>query len=436
MLSIFRNSWKVPEIRKKLFFIILMLAVYRIGTVIMLPGVAPIYTDTDAPMVLIMMLIGGNPGTIFAMGIQPYITASIIMQLLTVAIPALERMKKEGEEGRKKINQITRVSAIGLAFVQGTATVYGLSVGDGFLPGYNNFFVWMVSVGAIVTGTMFIMWIAELITEKGIGNGTSFIITANILAALPGGLIYLWDQANINWVSLLLVLLIVASFVFIIAFAVLIQEGERKIPVQYSKKMVGKQLYGGQTSHIPVKVNIAGVMSIIFASSMLGLPMLINNFFPNAIGDGVIRFFHMSTPTGALIYVILIFCFTFFYTSFSVNPAEMAENLKKNGGAIPGVRSGAPTRDYIARTVNRLSWIGACFYSAVALIPILFEWITGFIRAAVDGGRYEFFGEGSFYAIRVGFGGTTLLIVVGVGLELVKQMESQLLTRHYKGFLS
>jgi len=429
MLAVFQNAWKVPEIRKKLFFIIMMLAVYRIGCHIGLPGINPDFlAPSDENVMLIMMLMGGNQGTIFAMGIQPYITASIIMQLLTVAIPPLERLKKEGEEGRKKINQITRVSAIGLAIVQGSATVYSMSGPFGaFRPGYQNMFVYLIAIISIVTGTMFIMWISELITEKGIGNGTSFIITANILSSLPRGAMMMWGVATQNVLSGILVVFILTLFVFIIAFTVMIQEGERRLPVQYSKKMVGKQLYGGQTSYIPVKVNIAGVMSIIFANSLLGIPQLIAGFVNNPAGWLVTweRLFRSSGPFrdswfGAILYVVLIFCFTFFYTSFSVNPVEMAENMKKNGGAIPGVRSGKPTSDYIQRTVTRLSWIGACFYSIVALIPLLIEWITTAFNNPV----------------RVGFGGTTLLIVVGVCLELVKQMESQLLTRHYKGFLS
>ena len=419
MLGVFRNAWKVKEIRTKLYFILMMLAVYRLGSHIGLPGIdaSALVAQGGDNVALIMMLMGGNPGTIFAMGIAPYITASIIMQLLTVAIPYLERLKKEGEEGRKKINQFTRVGAVFLALLQGSATVFSLSQGGFFRPGYMNPFIYVLSVICLVTGTIFIMWIAELITEKGIGNGASFIITANILASLPMGVTTLWYHATAGgFLNALIVGIVVILFAFIVAFAVLIQEGERRLPVQYSKKMVGKQLYGGQTSYIPIKVNIAGVMSIIFASSLLGIPQLILGFFPNAGWVSTIApWLSQTSPTGAAIFVILIFCFTFFYTSFAVNPVEMAENMKKNGGAIPGVRSGKPTSDYIQRTVTRMSWIGGVFYSAVALIPVIIEWITG---------------------ISVGVGGTTLLIVVGVGMELVKQMESQLLTRHYKGFLS
>ena len=437
MLGVYSNAIKVKDIRRKLFYILLVLLIFRIGSTIPLPGI-----DMELLGLHMMgldggilgMIIGGEHGTIFAMGIGPYITSSIIMQLLTVAIPKLEQLKKEGEEGRKKINQITRILAVVMAVLQASATVF--SQRTFFVEGHQNLFVWFVAAITMVAGTMFIMWMSELLTEKAIGNGASFIIFANILSALPGGIMTLYAAASVPGIgNAIMVLGILILFVFVVAFAVLVQDGQRKIPVQYSKKMVGRQTYGGQSSFIPVKVNIAGVMSIIFAMSILGFPQQIMMFFPMdpAIMAGeappttfmhVVEFLNMTSftnigpvpiPFGAIIYVFLIFCFTFFYTSFAVNPVEMAENLKKNGGFIPGIRPGKPTSDYIARTVNRLSWIGAVFYSVIALIPIVVEWVTG---------------------IAVGFGGTTLLIVVGVALELVKQLESQLLMRNYKGFLN
>jgi len=429
MLGVYSNAWKVKDIRRKLLYILLVLLIFRVGSAIPLPGIdmgllGEIMTG-DAG--ILGMIIGGEQGTIFAMGIGPYITASIIMQLLTVAIPKLEQLKKEGEEGRKKINQITRILAVVMAVLQASGTVF--SQRFVFMEGHQNLFVYFVAALTMVAGTMFIMWMSELLTEKAIGNGASFIIFANILSALPGGFMTLYYASLGSVFNAILVIFIVVIFVFVVAFAVLVQDGQRKIPVQYSKKMVGRQTYGGQSSFIPVKVNIAGVMSIIFAMSIMGFPQQILMFFPQdpAAEPGVlmhiVEFLHMTTftylgpvpvPFGAMIYVFLIFCFTFFYTSFAVNPVEMAENLKKNGGFIPGIRPGKPTSDYIARTVNRLSWIGAVFYSVIAMIPVVIEWITG---------------------IAVGFGGTTLLIVVGVALELVKQLESQLLMRNYKGFL-
>ena len=431
MLGVYSNAWKVKDIRRKLLYILLVLLIFRVGSAIPLPGIdmgllTAMMVGQDAG--ILGMIIGGEQGSIFAMGIGPYITSSIIMQLLTVAIPKLEQLKKEGEEGRKKINQITRILAVVMAVLQASGTVF--SQRFVFMEGHQNLFVYFVAALTMVAGTMFIMWMSELLTEKAIGNGASFIIFANILSALPGGFMTLYAAASVpGIINALMVVLILVLFVFVVAFAVLVQDGQRKIPVQYSKKMVGRQTYGGQSSFIPVKVNIAGVMSIIFAMSILGFPQQIGMFFPLAEGaepralEHIVNFLRMTgftnigpvpIPFGAMIYVFLIFCFTFFYTSFAVNPVEMAENLKKNGGFIPGIRPGKPTSDYIARTVNRLSWIGAVFYSVIAMIPVVIEWVTG---------------------IAVGFGGTTLLIVVGVALELVKQLESQLLMRNYKGFL-
>ena len=430
MFGVYSNAWKVKDIRRKLLYILGVLLIFRIGSQIPLPGLdrAVLTEQMFGDAGIIGILLGGEMGTIFAMGIGPYITASIIMQLLNVAVPYLERLKKEGEEGRKKINQYTRVLAVAMAVLQAGGTVFSQRVA--FVHG--GIFVYIVAALTMIAGTMFIMWMSELLTERAIGNGASFIIFANILAALPGGVMTMYYATLGSVWNAIIVVIILVLFVFIIGFAVLIQEGQRKIPVQYSKKMVGRQTYGGQSSFIPVKVNIAGVMSIIFAMSFLGFPRQIMMFLPPPeVGADptflmrAVEFLSIThftwiggivpIPFGAIIYVLLIFAFTFFYTSFAVNPVEMAENLKKNGGFIPGIRPGRPTSDYIGRTVNRLSWIGAVFYSVIAMIPVIIEWVTG---------------------IATGFGGTTLLIVVGVAMELVKQLESQLLMRNYKGFLN
>jgi len=413
MFGVYANAFKVKDIRTKLLYILLVLLIFRIGSRIPLPGIdmARLASEIAGDFGIIGMIVGGEMGTIFAMGIGPYITASIIMQLLTVAVPKLEQLKKEGEEGRKKINQYTRVLAVAMAVLQASGTVFSWRA----VFHHQNFFVYFVAALTMIAGTMFIMWMSELLTEKAIGNGASFIIFANILASLPMGFWMLYDASLGSIWNAVTVILIIIIFVLIVAFAVLVQDGQRKIPVQYSKKMVGRQMYGGQSSFIPVKVNIAGVMSIIFAMSILGFPQQLTMFFPDSEGlRNAAQFLSFSSPFGAVIYVVLIFCFTFFYTSFAVNPVEMAENLKKNGGFIPGIRPGKPTSDYISRTVNRLSWIGAVCYSIIAMIPVVIEWTLD---------------------IQVGFGGTTLLIVVGVALELVKQLESQLLMRNYKGFL-
>jgi len=420
VFSVFANAWKVKDIRKKIMYVLLMLLIYRIGCHIPLPGILgdKLTGSLDPSRLdnLFALIAGGDQGSIFTMGIGPYITSSIIMQLLTVAIPKLEQIQKEGEEGRKKINQYTRVVAIVLAVLQGSATVFSLQQ-KGMFSADANMFVYIIATLAIVTGTMFIMWMSELLTERAIGNGSSFIIFANILSSLPLAVFSLYDIATGGIFEAVKVITMVILFIGVIAFVVLIQDGERRIPVQYSKKMVGKQMFGGQSSFIPIKVNIAGVMSIIFAISLLQFPQTIAGFFaePPVWLLNLSEWLSITAPIGAILYVVLIFCFTFFYTSFAVNPIEMAENMKKNGGFIPGIRPGRPTSEYIQRTIDRLSWIGAVFYSILAMTPVLLGWIFG---------------------INVGFGGTTLLIVVGVALELDKQLESQLLMRHYKGFLN
>ena len=418
MFSVLINAFKVKELRQKLFVVIVLVGVYRLGAAIPLPGVNltawQFIRSQGTNQTLFATIVGGEYGTIFQMGIGPFITASIIMQLLCVAIPKLEQIQKEGQEGRKKIGRITRFLAVGLALVQGGGTIFALQQ-DG-LFNHPNWLSWIAATAAIVAGSIFVMYIGELITEKGIGNGSSFIIFSNIISGAPAavmmgvGII----QSMEPWLIAGFVIMLI-MFIALVAFAVLIQEGERRLPVQYSKKMVGRQMYGGQSTYMPIKVNIAGVMAIIFAISLLQVPATVAGFYP---APGVVRMTEvlaLTAPAGFILYAVLIVCFTFFYTSFAVNPVEMAENLKKNGGVIPGVRSGKPTSDYIARTVHRLSTIGAGFYVVLAMTPIVFQLISG---------------------MDVGFGGTTLLIMVGVALETVKQLESQLLMRHYKGFLS
>ena len=416
MFRIFANAWKIQDIRKKMLYVIMILCVYRIGTHIPIPGLdlymLQFIREQQQGAALLFSIIAGGGTGILMLGIGPYITSSIIMQLLTVAIPALENMKKEGEDGRKRINQITRVLTVVLAFVQGAAMV------TSFSAYFNNpnIFVYLVAILSLVAGTIFVMWLGELLTEKGIGNGASFIIFANILASLPASARNMYETGATSSDNMVRVVVLMLLLVATMAFVVLIQGGERRIPVQYSKKMVGRQMYGGQSSYIPLKVNIAGVLSIIFAISLLQFPSLLSTFF--TVGptmEVVIRWLNISHWFGAILYIVLIFFFTFFYTSFSINPVEMAENMKKSGGFIPGIRPGKPTADYIDRTIYRLSWIGACAYAIIASIPTVLQWTLG---------------------LRVGFGGTTLLILTGVALEIVKQVESQLLQRHYKGFLS
>ncbi|MFV0441432.1 MAG: preprotein translocase subunit SecY [Lachnospirales bacterium] len=413
MFSVFRNAWKVKDIRSKLIFVLLVLAVYRLGMQILLPGMdyalfEAAKTQAAGGQTLYAMIAGGGTGSIFALGIGPYITASIIMQLLTVAIPSLEQLQKEGAEGRKKINQISRILAVFFAVIQGAGAVFSLR----YYFVYQNMLVYVMATLAMVTGTIFVMWMAELINEKGIGNGSSFIIFSNILSQLPSGVTTLYNMIQEDFVTgTLTAIALLAIFLVIIVFVVLVQGGERRIPIQYSKTGRG----GANTSYIPMKVNIAGVMAIIFAVSLMQFPAMLNQFFQNDMIATVADFLSLSSFSGAIIYVILIFVFTFFYTSFAINPTEMAENLKRSASYIPGIRPGKPTSDYFERTVYRLSWIGASCYALIALAPILLEFI---------------------FKINVGFGGTTLLITTSVCLELTKQLESQLVMRHYKGFLN
>jgi len=424
LFKILVNAWKVKDIRTKLIFIALLLLVYRLGTHIPLPGVdiALLYGGTIDRLStdnLFSLIAGGGYGTVFAMGIAPYITASIIMQLLTYAIPKLSQMQKEGEDGRKKIQQITRFVAVGMALINGAALTFSYSRLSGEVSSlfrHNNMLTFVMATVGMVTGTIFIMWLAELLTEKGIGNGASFIIFANILSSLPSGAYALYTMITggdtlRGWITVIAILVV---FALIIGFVVLVQEGERRIPVQYSKKMAGRTMYGNQSSYIPIKVNIAGVMSIIFAISLLQFPRQIWGFFPSETLGRIVGYLETTHIVGAIVYIAMIFMFTFFYTSFAINTTEMAENMKKNGGFIPGIRPGKPTTEYVQKTVDRMSLIGAILYSIIAITPVIFQRVTGMSGM---------------------FGGTTLLIVTGVALEFIKQLESQLLMRHYKGFL-
>ncbi|MCL2610695.1 MAG: preprotein translocase subunit SecY [Defluviitaleaceae bacterium] len=410
----------------------MILFIYRIGANIPMPGIdlsmwqtfragggagGGLFGDT-----LFNAIAGGGFGTIFAMGIGPYITASIIMQLLGVAIPKFEQLKKEGEEGKRKMNQITKVLAVVMAVLQGAGMVFSFYQMNLFI--YPTFVTYLIAMLSLVTGTIFVMWLGELITEKGIGNGTSFMIFANILSALPGALVNLGVMAWFgNWAQAVVIVLLALLFFVLICLAILIQEGERRIPVQNSKKAVGTATHAGaNSSFIPIKVNIAGVMALIFSLSILQFPAMIQSINPNSeILNTIVHHLSLTMPVGAILYMLLIVAFTFFYTSFAVNPREMAENLKKNGGFIPGIRPGQPTTEYIERTIHRISWIGAISYVMLAMIPIVFEVAMSFVPGIAP--------------ITVGFGGTTLLIVTGVALELVKKLQSNMLMRHYKGFL-
>lgn len=420
MLDVFKNAWKVKDLRKKLIYTLIMLFIIRLGAHIPVPGVnnallKQSFGDNMAMSMYSLIAGGGLENlAIFSLGIGPYINASIIMQLLTVAIPKLEQLSKEGEDGRKKLSKYSRNLTIVLALIQAAGTVYSLR--GVFVEA--NLWLYFVAIVAMVAGSTFIMWIGEQITANGVANGSSLIIFVNIISNLPKAVTSLWLTATgsgvAGWVKVILLLII---FVAVIVFVILVQEGERRLPVQYSKKMVGRKMYGGQSTFIPIKVNTAGVISIIFAISLLQFPQQIGQFIPNKAAwfEKLIEYLQISHPVGAVLYVALIVFFSFFYTSIVFNPVEIADNMKKNGGFIPGIRPGQPTANYIGKVSNRITMAGAVCYSIIALVPVLFQWI---------------------FKMNVGFGGTTLMIVVGVCLDTIKQMESQLLMRHYKGFLS
>ena len=355
--------------------------------------------------------------TIFAMGITPYINSSIIMQLLTVAIPKLEQLSKEGEEGQKKITQYTRYLTIGLAFVQSIGITYGLAnQAGGQIMKYNSAWVYFVVALTLTAGTAFLMWLGEQITEKGIGNGISMIIFASIVSRIPVAAVSLWNLAfEVGTISPWSLPFIVIFIVALIAGVVFIDMGQRRIPVQYAKRVVGRKVYGGQSTHIPLKVNSSGVLPIIFAVSLLSLPQTIGYFFPDS---GFYRFieahFSQSSAAYAVTYALLIVFFTFFYSQISFNPIEVANNLKQYGGFVQGIRPGKPTSDYLLRISNRITLVGSLFLAAVAIIPIAVASIT---------------------KIPMYLQGTSILILVSVALETSKQLEAQMVMRHYKGFL-
>ncbi len=413
------NAWKVPELKKKMIFTIWMMAVLRIGAVIPAPGVNPLMISAmlagnmdNNLFGLINVITGGGFATmsIFAFGVGPYITSSIIIQLLTIAITKLEELSKEGEDGKKKINKMTRYLTLVIATLQSSATTLML---------YNSYIliertpqVFALTLLSFVAGSMLVMWIGEQITVKGVGNGISLIIFINIVASLPGQVNTLFATGEVAIAIIVLLLLII-----MVGFAVGMSLGERRITVQYAKRMSGRKVYGGQSQNIPIKVNLAGVLPVIFSMSLIQFPEIITNLFvsePNETWMTVIENLRWDTPIGGTIYVILIFAFAFFYSTIAFNPVDIAANMKKSGGFIPGIRPGKPTSDYLSKIATHVTFLGAIFLSILALTPLILEVISG---------------------MPIAFGGTSLLIVVGVALETVKQLESQMLMRQYKGFL-
>ncbi|WP_026477635.1 preprotein translocase subunit SecY [Alkaliphilus transvaalensis] len=425
MISTLRNAWKIPDLRSKIVYTFMMLVIFRLGSVIPVPGINIDYVRAIVSQAGLLgffdLFSGGAFGnmTIFALSITPYITASIIMQLLTIAIPSLEEMAKEGEEGRKKIAQYTRYATVVLALIQAA----GISIGlfGSALISRDPFSVTVV-VLTLTAGTAFLMWLGEQITEKGIGNGISLLIFAGIVSRVPFSIKEIWFQLQQGTLSPISLIVFLALSVVIIAAVVAIQEGTRKIPVQYAKRVVGRKMYGGQSSHIPLKVNQSGVIPVIFAMSLLSFPQTISLFFGQDSGfaNWVATWLNPNSINiwGVVIYsllsAVLIIFFTYFYTAITFNPVEISTNMKKHGGFIPGIRPGKPTTDYLNKVLNRITLAGAVFLATIALLPTILMRITG---------------------MQIAFGGTALLIVVGVALETMKQVEAQMLMRHYQGFL-
>ena len=441
------NAWKIPELRKKMLYTILLLAIFRFGCYITAPGVdveiLNAITSTTANSITntINIITGGafSSFSIFALSISPYITASIIIQLLAFAIPALEEMSKEGENGRKRLSAYTRYLAVVLAAIEAFGIYMAYRNQGVFLT--SSALSPMIFILSLTAGSTLLMWIAEQLTSRGIGNGTSMLIFAGIVSRLPQAATYLYAVASTGVGGAVTAIAVIIGAIILIAGVVWVTEAERRIPVQYAKRVAGRKMYGGQSTFIPMKLAMAGVLPVIFAMSFMQLPALIIQLVNNNIATstgfwaGVYKVFAFTSlneslidaTTGAvnwsivgygllhiLLYVLLIVAFTFFYTlAMAFNPVEVANNLKKNGGFIPGIRAGKPTSEYLSKVLTRITAFGSVFLAIIAVLPILTQ----------------------FAGLSISFGGTAILIVVGVALESVKQLESQMLTRHYKGFL-
>lgn len=417
MASALDNLLKATELRKKVFFTLAMFIVFRAGTQIPVPGVNAAMIErlfTSGNLFGLLDLFSGgalSKFSIFAMSITPYINASIITQLLTVVIPTLEEWSKEGAEGAKKINKINRYAAVGLGAIQAIGMAYGLRAA----VKNPDFFSFAMIVITLTAGSLLLMWIGEQITAKGIGNGISLIIFAGIISRLPNGLAVIGRYLQAGTINVFNVLIFAVLAVLMVMFVVAITVAYRKVPVQYAKRIVGRKMYGGHTTYIPLKVNQAGVMPIIFASSVLMFPVTIAQFIKIPWIQKVAGYLAWGTPLQTSLYILLILFFTYFYTAVSLNIPDMSDNIKKYGGFIPGLRPGKPTTDYLDKVMNRITLAGAVFLAFIAIMPNMIVWLTG-----ISG---------------VYFGGTALLIVVGVALDTMKQVESMTLMRHYQGFM-
>jgi preprotein translocase subunit SecY len=454
VIQTIRNAWKIPELRKKLIFTIFALLIFRLGSAVPVPFVnTDLLGTTLENMGGIFGLLGAMNGTafsmaaVFALGVQPYINSSIIVQLLTVAIPALERLQKDGgEEGRKKLAAITRYVTVGIALLQGFG-YFSLINYQGLIQaaGTPSWLAGLIIVASFTAGSAFVMWLGEQITEFGIGNGISIILFAGIVSRIPHMLYNMYIGVQ-RWAMHLtteeiaamgtsqgesfqnsivhpaMIPLIVIGMLALVIFIVFINDSERHIPVQYAKRVVGRKMYGGQSSHIPMKVNMSGVMPIIFAQAIASLPATIAGFIPGSSDSLFMKVFDANGLVYAVVYFLLILGFSFFYATMQFNPIEVANNLKKNGGFVPGFRPGKPTADFIHKVLNKITLFGAIYLAVIALLPIITANIINFA-------------SGSAMGKSLSVGGTSVIIVVGVALETVKALEAQMLMRHYKGFL-
>lgn len=429
MFQTIKNAWKIPDLRKKLIFTLLMIVVFRFGSIIPVPFLSAeviqqfIENAGEGSLLNLLNTFSGgafSQATIFAMSITPYINASIIMQLLTVAIPALERLSKEGMEGRKKMAQWSRYLTVILGLIQAWGLYMALRNSITVPAGVPGWLAGLTIILTFTAGTAFLMWLGEQINDKGIGNGISMIIFAGIVSRGPELILTLksyYEMGKLNWLGFI-ILFVVA--IVVIALVVMMNDAERRIPVQYSKRVVGRKVYGGQNTHIPIKVSGAGVMPIIFAMSIMAFPATIAGFFGKTAATTtgfwgfILRVLSPDHWFYGIFYFLLILFFTYFYSAIQYNPIEMANNMKKNGGFIPGIRPGKTTSEYISKTLTRITLAGAIFLGFIAVFPIFMSQVAG---------------------INISIGGTSLLIVVGVALETVKQMESHMVMRHYKGFL-
>lgn len=438
MFKTLANAWKTPEVRKRLLYTLLLILIFRLGCYLTVPGVdmtvlSSAMSSTEGISGFINLISGGafSRFSIFAMSITPYITASIVVQLLAMIIPSLERLTKEGgEEGRRKISRYTKIVTIILSVVEALVIYFSYKSANVFV--HTGFLTGFLIVLSLVAGTAFLMWLGEQISSKGIGNGISMIILIGIISGLPSGIVTMWKMiftsAGFSTTGLIVALGVIIGALLLVAGVVFVQQAERRVPVQYSKRVVGRKMMGGQNTHIPLKLVMAGVMPVIFASSFMTFPAMIIQMFVSDIATktgflaGLYKFSIATSSSSvgigysianAIVYLLLIVGFTYFYTYATFNPAEVSNNIKKNGGFIPGIRAGKPTTEYLTSIISKLTLFGGVFLAIIAILPMLLR----------------------FTSLNITFGGTSILIVVGVVLETVQQLEAQLSMRHYKGFL-